>query len=310
MPIVFLNGSLEMPKENTHILFAYELLEEFQDQDILRDISSHIRHYLLGSISPDIFYYSNTKSLEKISETFHGKNGQLTNIPIIAMLEAASRPEDIAFILGYITHCALDIAFHPTIYYLSGNYYDEDPTKRAHAVYMHRHLETCLDKDLGNSFRVHKIIGTTLLQNLVYEKIISSEFGVNAQTIRQVLRRQIISNYLFTCKAAYWIFFTLSRLGLLTDSALLGLFYSDTAHGECLPKTIQEKDIITGEDKITTIAELFAQAREHALPMMKAAYGFLKGNIDKDDLLKSIPGLSLDTGKLRVTPSSIRYTKE
>jgi hypothetical protein len=40
------------------------------------------------------------------------------------------------------------MTFHPVIYYLSGNYYDEDPEKRARAVYHHRHLETCLDRDL------------------------------------------------------------------------------------------------------------------------------------------------------------------
>jgi hypothetical protein len=310
VPIVLLKGSLTMPKENTHLLFAYELLEEFHEHDILRDISDNIRHYLLGSISPDIFYYSKAKSLIKISETLHGKTGQPTNIPIIAMLKDAEGPEDIAFIMGYITHCALDIAFHPTIYYLSGNYYDEDPVKRLHAVYMHRHLETCMDNDLKNSFRFHKIIRSALLKGHVYEKIISRDFAVDSQTIRHVLRRQIISNFLFTYKAAYWLFGTLTRLGLLEDSTLLGLFYGDTTHGDCLPQNIMVKDIITGEDLTTTVAELFSQARGNALSMMKAAYDFWKGIVDRDELLRVIPGLSLDTGRLKVPPSSIRYTKE
>jgi hypothetical protein len=170
-------------------------------------------------------------------------------------------------------------------------------------------LETCLDKDLKNPFRFHKIIRTALLKGHVYERIISRDFAVDSQTIRHVLRRQIISNYLFTHKTAYRIFRTLTRLGLITDSAFLGLFYADTAYGDCLPQTIMMKDIITGEDRTTTVADLFSQARKNALPMMKAAYGFRKGIVDRDELLKTIPGLSLDTGRLKVTPSSICYTK-
>ncbi len=118
-----------MPKENTHLNFAYGLLEEFQGHDILKDVSENIRHYLLGSIIPDTFYYGSSASLRRISESFHGKDGNPTNKTIVQVLDHARDKKDISFILGFISHCALDITFHPVIYYLSGNYYDESPGK-------------------------------------------------------------------------------------------------------------------------------------------------------------------------------------
>jgi hypothetical protein len=122
-----------MPKENTHLLFAYGLLEEFQGREILRDISSHPWHYLLGSVIPDTFYYGGSASLRRISESFHGKDGNPTNATILEVLESPRSHKDLAFILGFISHCALDITFHPIIYYLCGNYYDESPEKRNRA---------------------------------------------------------------------------------------------------------------------------------------------------------------------------------
>jgi hypothetical protein len=296
-----------MPKENTHMFFAYDLLEAFQDQDLLKDISKHVSFYLFGSISPDIFYYSGAKELVAISESLHGKTGKPTNTAILAMLEEGAGPADLAFILGYITHCALDITFHPVIYYLSGNYYDDDPAKKARAVYMHRHLETCLDQGLPNPFRLHAMVRPSQLRGLAYGKVICRDFGVTPGRIRKVLFRQILANFLFTSRAAYRLFTALYRSGFIRDRAMGGLFYADAA-GESLPETLQIKDIITGEDRTVTVKELFARAQATAVPMMTAAYDYWNRKISREELVQAIPGLSLDTGRLMVTPESIRYT--
>ncbi len=296
-----------MPKENTHMFFAYGLLEGFRDHDLLRDISEHVNFYLFGSISPDIFFYSGSKELLAISESLHGKTGQPTNTAILAMLEEGLGPSDLAFILGYITHCALDITFHPVIYYLSGNYYDGDPAKKARAVYMHRHLETCLDLGLPNPFRLHAMIRPSMLRGLVYEKVLCREFGVTPGRIRATLFNQVLANLMFTSRSAHRLFLALHRSGFIRDSAMGGLFYAD-AEGDRLPDTLQIKDIITGEDRAVTVKGLFAQAQATAVPMMTAACDYWKKKIGRDDLIQAIPGLSLDTGRLMVTPESIRYT--
>jgi hypothetical protein len=298
-----------MPKENTHLHFAYGLLEEFQGHDILKDVSEYIRQYLLGSIIPDTFYYGNSASLRRISESFHGKDGNPTNTTIVQMLDNARDMKDISFILGYISHCALDITFHPVIYYLSGNYYDESPQKRARAVYLHRHLETCLDLHIKNSMRLPRLIRIKYLKGLVFEEIISQKFKVPIKNLRHSLRRQITYNMLFTSNPAYHLVKLASKTGLFHDTSQLGLFYGDAVYDEQLPTMIEAADLIEGRKWTTTINELFSNARTLAKSMMEAAYGFWIKSVTRDEMLQAIPGLSLDTGKLGVSASSIRYTK-
>ena len=298
-----------MPKENTHLHFAYGLLEEFQDCDILKDVSDNIWNYLLGSIIPDTFYYGSSASLRRISESFHGKDGNPTNITIVQVLDNARDKKDLSFILGYISHCALDITFHPVIYYLSGNYYDESPQKRARAVYLHRHLETCLDLDIKNSMRLHRLIRIKYLKGLVFEDIISQKFKVPIKGLRHSLRRQITYNVIFTINAAYHLAKLASKTGLFNDTSQLGLFYGDAGHDEQIPPTIEAADLIEGRQWTTTINELFSNARILARSMMEAAYGYWIQSVTRDEMLHAIPGLSLDTGKLGVSASNIRHTK-
>jgi hypothetical protein len=298
-----------MPKENTHLHFAHGLLEEFQGHDIRKVVLEYIRHYLLGSIIPDTFYYGNSASLRRISESFHGKDGNPTNTTIVQVLDHARDKKDISFILGYISHCALDITFHPVIYYLSGNYYDESPEKRARAVYLHRHLETCLDLDIKNSMRLHRLIRIKYLEGLVFEDIISQKFKVPIKSLRHSLRRQIIYNVLFTSNAAYHVVKLASKTGLFKDTSQLGLFYGDAVYDEQIPSMIEVADLIEGRQWTTTINELFSNARTLAKSMMEAAYGYKIKSVSRDEMLHAIPGLSLDTGKLGVSASSIRHTK-
>ena len=299
-----------MPKENTHLHFAYGLLDEFQGQDILKTVTEHIRHYLLGSIIPDTCYYGLSASLRRVSETFHGKDGNPTNTTIVQVLDHAQDLKDIAFICGYISHCALDITFHPVIYYLSGNYYDKSPEKRTHAVYLHRHLETCLDIDIGNTMRLHRFVRTVYLKGLIFEDIISHEFQVSIKGIRNSLRRQIVYNMLFTSMAAYRLAKVCSRVGLFKDTSQLGLFYGDAEQGERMPSVIEVADLVDGHERSTTPGNLFQDARTLAKAMIEAAFGYWNKRLSLDEMLRVIPGLSLDTGKLGISASSIHYTRE
>jgi hypothetical protein len=298
-----------MPKENTHLHFAYRLLDNFQGQDILKEVSDNIWHYLLGSIIPDTFYYGSSPTIRRISEVFHGKEGNLTNTTIIQVLDNAQSQKDIAFILGFISHCALDITFHPVIYYLSGNYYDQSPEKRNRAVYLHRHLETCLDIDIRNTMRLHKLIKLVYLKGLIFEEIISREFQVTVRRIRHTLIKQITFNILFTSEAAYHLAKESARIGIIKDSTQLGLFYGDASQGETMPSLIQTADLVDGSENTTTPGKLFQDAGMLAKTMIEAAYGYWKKTISYEEMLRAIPGLSLDTGKLGVSAFNIVYTR-
>jgi len=298
-----------MAKENTHIFFAHRVLEHFRETELIRNISEYIDYYYLGSVILDTFYYSSNKSIEIISERMHGKNGNPTNEIIFKVLEGSGDMRDIAFILGYITHCALDITFHPIAYYLSGNYYDPEPTKRRHAVYLHRHIETCLDMKLENQLRIYNMIHTPLIHALKFQEIITRDFCISPWDIRRTLIKQLFTNRLFASTCAYSLARMMNRLGARNMHEYLGLFYGDmVSRGKTIPDPLIYRDIVTGTKKTTSIKVIMDTATRKAITMMEGAYAYSFGKISKERLMQLIPGESLDTGRLHATTDSIRYT--
>jgi hypothetical protein len=295
-----------MPKENTHIFFASELMQRLEHAELRHMLESHREYYFLGAVIPDTMYYSRR---EDISDTLHGKSGNLTNELILDMLEQGGNERDLAFCCGYISHCALDITFHPMVYYLSGDYYDPDPSRREHAAYMHRHIETCLDSFIENRMRMHALLKGSLIEGLVFERIASQRFSVDIREIRRALRTQLWMNRLFTSRAGYVVYVFLCRLGLIRDRTLKGLFYADIAHEACLDfSMISYRDILTGEGRQTTSQKLFGQAVSRAAAMLAPAYAYTQGAISREELIRAIPGESLNTGTLRTPVTAIKYT--
>jgi hypothetical protein len=298
-----------MAKENTHILFAHTVLDHFRETEMLRRISAHIDYYYLGSIIPDTFYYSSDKSVKAVSENLHGKTGNPTNTYIFKVLDGSGNMRDIAFILGYISHCALDITLHPVIYYLSGNYYDSEPQRQHHTVYLHRFIETFLDKYLANHLRIYDLVHTSFLKGLLFENIIHRDFSVSISVIRHTLKKQLFANRLFTSTMGYRCVEILHNYRIIKGYDHLGLFYGHLhAHNNCLSDPISYQDIITGEQKISSIKELMNKAGEKAVKMMVAAYEYSQGNINKDQLAGMVPGESLNTGMVNISTKEIQFT--
>lgn len=117
-----------MPKELTHILFA----------DSVRDAlpapaARHTADLHFGAIAPDVFYYvaplpGTGAGLHAWGEVLHGADGEDTGSLPAAMLErVAARPPGeerdrrTAFLCGFLSHMALDIAFHPWVTHRSGD---------------------------------------------------------------------------------------------------------------------------------------------------------------------------------------------
>ena len=301
-----------MPKENTHLFFSHGLLEDLPGDELLRELSWNIDAYYLGAVLPDSFYYSAEGAVASISAFIHGKDGNPTNTLIFEVLDRAPRGADLALILGFITHCALDIVFHPVIYYLSGNYYDPDPENRSRATYWHRHLETGLDIALGNTLRMHALVRPHVLKGLIFEGLVSRHFNVTGSRIRGTIRKQVLLNRVFESRRLYRLArLLLRREFILTDPALLGLFYADVKH-PCanLEQRFSYQDPVSGEDLETSVFALMRRARTLAADMMEAAHLYARGRIPRDVLADRIPGLSLDTGRMNTPSSTIRYTAQ
>jgi hypothetical protein len=288
-----------MPKENTHLWFAHEVLHHCPDPRLLRDVSENVRSYYLGSFIPDTFFYASGNSLTDISEILHGKNNTPTNEAVISVLDHARSIRDIAFILGYTTHCALDIVFHPVVNALAGNYYDNDPVQRSRSVYQHRHIETCLDDRIGNRLRIHRLTRPGLVRGLAYEDFICRRFAAPRHSLRRTLSRQLMFNRMFTSPAAYAAVRSLYRLGILPSREILPLFYPNQRHDtSCIQNPIVYFDTKTGAERQVHLEALFTRARSKALTMMLAAYGFFRGTDSRKHLLEAIPGENLSTGEV------------
>jgi len=296
-----------MPKENTHLFFARSLQPGMIDGVIKNIIQDNLSSYYLGSIAPDILFYSRDHSLCSISETMHGVTGEPTNTLIFNMLDSRPSHRDLAFIAGYISHCVLDIIFHPVIYYLSGNYYDNEPEKNTRARYMHRYLETRLDLCVASPVTVQKSVAAEDLQGLNFVKTLHNIFNLQERQLRDALHRQVSLNRLFRRRMPYHILrFT------MRERENLGLFYADVPRRDRLTdldETIEYRDIINGKFLRTSYAALLEGAAGKALKRISAMHDYIENKISMDELRGAIPGESLDTGRIGLTARDIRFTQ-
>lgn len=288
-----------MPKENTHLWFAHDLLDYLPEASLREDISLGIDEYRLGSFIPDTFFYGSDELIVDISEVIHGKAGSPTNTMILQVLDEAKTQRDIAFILGYISHCALDIVFHPVVNSLSGDYYDEDPVEREKAVYTHRLIETCIDVEINNPLRIYGLVHSRTIKGLVFEDIVSRRFSVPVNRVRSTLTKQLLLNRLFASIPAYKAMAFLHKIGIVRSRELLSLFYgSALQEGPSLHEPIRYRASKTGAELLVSLAELFARAREKALRMIEAAHGYSRGTVSRERLIEEIPGENLSTGDI------------
>ncbi|EWY42315.1 hypothetical protein N825_18675 [Skermanella stibiiresistens SB22] len=145
-----------MPKELTHILFADSVSQRLRSagQSGLADsLAGDRASFHFGSMAPDTLFYQVTVPLldrdhRPWGDVIHGGAGEDTGAPIRDMLEQLAGTGDdakFAFVCGFLTHMALDIVFHPWVYAVSGQYYDDDPVRRTESQARHRLVESWLD---------------------------------------------------------------------------------------------------------------------------------------------------------------------
>lgn len=142
-----------MPKELTHWHIAREALRRGVPAQVGKIIEFSPALYYFGAIAHDIASYDFSKppeaNIERIANQLHGVDGENTLVPLIVMMERAlsqnNKHTQLAFMLGMLTHFVADSTFHPMVYYMSGNYFAEDPEERSKAVFRHRLFETAID---------------------------------------------------------------------------------------------------------------------------------------------------------------------
>lgn len=301
-----------MPKENTHLFFARGLKEKLENAELKKIIENNLSYYYLGAISPDIFFYSVKEEERAISESLHGKNGEPTNKIVFEILDGAkdgkNDGKELAFLSGYLTHCALDINFHPVIFPLTGNVFSENKGKKKIATYQHRYWETFLDWKLNDSVYFNEVVRTSLFSDLKFMDSLVSEFKIAPERFLYLVKKHALANRLIRKKWFYYFLFLLNRLGIYDKKEDLGAFYQDIKKGEQLiPEVIVYKDMKTGVNKKTSVGKLLAGSEKEAKEMILGAFRYYKNLIGKKELEILIPGKSLDCGLLNCPIKSLKF---
>lgn len=296
-----------MASENTHIYLADQIKGKIGNNVLKQIISDYIGYYFLGSIFPDILFYSKDKPIFNMAYNLHGEDGVPTNKIVFNLLDEAKSIKDennFTFIAGLLTHYAVDITFHPVVFYISGYKADGNKQEKDRTSYLHWHYETCIDKKINHHFRLDKIIKPELIKNLIIPEILDIEEVV----IRKALRRQIRYFSIVPSRGYYFLFKVLYNLGIYPAGAIAGFNYNLEKESLRLPDLIQYKNLINGAPLQTTLKGLIVDAVQFGCRLVETAYAYYKEQKSRDECKKIIAGQSLETGQVGKTTTDIRFS--
>jgi len=301
-----------MPKINTHLYFAEKIVKNINDGKLKNVAIKNKRELLVGSIFPDIFFYRMNKKLFKVSEYIHGKEGNKTNELVFDILDIARGEKNeqlLAFVFGYISHMVLDATVHPMIYYLSGNYYDDNNKRQAEAVYQHIRLETMLDKSVtGKNNIVRRLRSVDFLKPL--ENILQNR-KISLKDVKKSNKLILfIDSKLLNKKFVYYFVKILAKSHIL-DKRYLGLFYAEVKNKKIdLDRNIKFRDLVSGKQRSGSFNELLQEALEEAILRIRVAQKYFDGKVNAKDAKKIIKGENLSIGREGVSSYVIKYTKD
>lgn len=116
------------------------------------------RFAALGAVAPDLFYFYHLYSKKKNGlARLWGNLSHHTGVTelILNFLDQIRKEEEestrnklLAFAMGYISHCAVDVITHPYIFYYAGDLYSRDADRAEKAQLNHLRIEYALDSYL------------------------------------------------------------------------------------------------------------------------------------------------------------------
>jgi hypothetical protein len=296
-----------MAYENTHLFVAEQIRLCIEQQDLKNILDLNRNFYLLGAIFPDTFSFSDSKEIQSISKQLHGGDGTPTNRPIFQALDAIKQqpdPQALAFVCGFSTHLALDITVHPVIYYYSRFKADGSQEEQKRSSYLHWHYETYLDHRFNSQCYLEGLVTIETARALR----ISSFLDIQEPEFLKALARQI-SYFSSNRSRLYYHWYRLKhQMGCLERKYLAGHYANLELDRKRLPELLSYRDPVTGERKKNTLEDLMQSSIEKGQEMVQAAYAYHLGDIDKNACQKVIDGSNLDTGRVGILSSDIRYS--
>lgn len=273
-----------MPKDLIHFKVAERTARTLKDTRFAAALDACPHGLLLGSVFHDALFYGATpaaKRLEQLPHTLHGANGEDTFSLLRLQAHHAAQtnsPLAIALLTGMVSHVFADVAMHPLVWFLTGDYYTSDPAEKSRARQRHRALESLMDmvacpEMLGRarySLRVMlRRTGTDL-----YDALPLEELGTMAEISATQTRTGIRSAWrVFAGFQSLYPVQSLSR----TLHAMLPWMPRPAAEITALfyaPQLMEQKDRLTGdipfthpltgEDQTARLDELIDEAADKA----------------------------------------------
>lgn len=137
-----------MPDIWTHILCGNKSIDTVDNEELYSEIMKRINIFKLGTQGPDIFYYYRFWRGRILGKIMHSNRTGDFLINCLKYTKSKSMSSDyfelLAYILGFISHYALDSIAHPYIYYYSFSHSNEKPSSYLANSY-HKKIEMIID---------------------------------------------------------------------------------------------------------------------------------------------------------------------
>lgn len=220
-----------MPKENTHLWFARRLWRRLPAMETAAPsaalVSAHPLFFSLGSIIPDAFFYHPFSRGRRMARVLHGSDQQTRTEAFACMALWAKHDEsgrDKAFVMGYLSHVALDRVMHPVVNALSEKRTGQPSTGRS--IALHRLVETALDQQVNRCCQYPRIIWPYPARRVAVLHRLAQEVGLRPGDVQAALSFQLTVNRLVHGRIAHAVVNMLHRPPMLDLSALLNLCYA------------------------------------------------------------------------------------
>lgn len=326
-----------MPKEITHVIFSDKTLKNLdKNNKLFNSISSNLDFYHLGAIAVDSFYYNIKipfidKDFHQWGDLVHGADGNDTALAFrncaTYLKENKNEPnfdKKISFICGFLTHMAMDINFHPYVYYFSGNYYDGEYSKKVDAMMRHRLIESWIDLyildknniDLNEFDSIDKI-EKNQAENYQMFRFLCGFFAKAWNTDKDLFPsfkrgyhiQMFLNNVLVKNKSIFSFFRTLNDVFDNKLRDYLALFYPEKFQE--MPDFIvnfdKYKHPVTGEIFHGTVDGLFNNAIELSTSFLTAINDYVFEDLEKTAFDHILKGYSLDVGLEGVNVEKVKY---